>query len=165
MPETPSDPAAPTSPPEPSEDLKAKCDEYLQGWQRANADYANLKKDMDRAQAEFAKYAAAALLKDILPVLDAFKKAMAQKPAEAGAAQAWVDGIEAIRTQFESALKTAGISVIDQAGVAFDPTRHEAMMMEKATKDTSSGSVVRVLEPGYSLHDRVLRPAKVVVAE
>jgi molecular chaperone GrpE len=154
---------APQAPP--GDDLQKKCDEYLEGWKRATADYANLKKEHERERADFAKYAAANALSSLLPVLDSFAKADAAKPtrfAEAAQHAQWADGVSLVRQQFEGAMRSAGVAAIDQAGVPFDPTLHEAMMLQKGG---APGTVLKVLEPGYKLHDRVLRPAKVVVAE
>lgn len=152
----------------PADDLQKKCDEYLEGWKRAMADYANLKKENERGQTELAKYAAAGLVASLLPVLDGFTKAEAAKPArlaEAARHAQWSDGVSLVKAQFESVLKNAGVTAIDETGVPFDPSKHEAMIMEKRDKDHPAGEVIRVLESGYRLHDRVIRPAKVVVAE
>jgi molecular chaperone GrpE len=77
----------------------------------------------------------------------------------------WIDGIGHVRGQLESSLASAGVAPIDQTGVPFDPTMHDAMMMQKAEKDQAPGMVAKVLEPGWKLHDRVIRPAKVAVTE
>lgn len=148
---------------------KAKEVEYLAGWQRANADYANLKRDAERMQSEYAKYASAGMVTVLLPVIDSFAKAFAARPEAGADGQAfaqWADGIGHIKAQLDTALNKAGVILIDETHVPFDPKEHEAMMMEKAPgADTKPGTVLRVLEPGYLMHDRVLRPAKVVVSE
>ena len=144
---------------------KAQAQEYLDGWKRAKADYANLQREADRARGELARFVAAGLVTELLPILDNFRKASGQKPAfDAKQVEQWVNGIELIHTRFETVLKNAGVSAIDMEGVPFDPSSHEAMMSEKR-EGASPGSVLKVLEPGYRLHDRVLRPAKVIVAE
>ena len=143
---------------------KAQAEEYLAGWKRAMADYANLKREADRAQGELAKYAAAGLVTQLLPLLDSFKKAEATLPTDLSGLKPWVDGINAIGGQFEAVLKSAGVSRIEEAEVPFDPSRHEAMLAEKHSR-LKPGLVIKVLEPGYTMHERVLRPAKVVVAE
>ena len=149
--------------------LAKKCEDYLAGWQRANADYANLKRDTERMQSEYAKYASAGMVTVLLPVIDSFAKAFAARPAVGadGAAFAqWADGIGHIKAQLDTALNKAGVIIIDETDVPFDPKEHEAMMMEPPASDQAkSGIVVRILEPGYQMHDRVLRPAKVVVTE
>lgn len=155
--------AAPTPP---GDDVAAKAEEYLAGWQRAKADYANLQRDADAKLADLRKYAGAAFVHELLPVIDTFRKAMEQPPecAEDAGAKQWVEGIGHVRAQLEKVLAKNGISVIDTANVPFDANVHEAMLQQPAD-GAPPGSVVRILEPGYRMHDRVLRPAKVVVAE
>jgi molecular chaperone GrpE len=145
-------------------DDAALAEEYLAGWKRAMADYDNLKKESERMRADLGKYAAAGLISQLLPSLDAMKKAFSQQPAEPAAWQNWANGMSAVRQQIETVLKGAGVTAIEEAGVKFDPAVHEAMLQEKAEK-AEPGTVLKVLEPGYKMHDRVLRPAKVVVAE
>jgi molecular chaperone GrpE len=169
-------PAQPPEPPKkeeaspPVDELavaKKQAEEYLNGWKRAMADYANLQKETLRFREEFAKFACAGLIGEMLPVVDAFKKALAAepKPTEGDTAtRKWIDGVKNIRQQLEAALKKAGLTAIEEVGVAFDPAQHEAMMTRKQ-EDIGSGQVVEVLEPGYRLNDRVIRAAKVVVAE
>lgn len=150
----------------------AQAEEYLAGWKRAMADYANLKKEAERGQGELAKYASGNMVTELLPVVDSFAKAMAQRPHFGDGVQVdpakitqWIDGVGRIGDQLASVFSRAGVSVIDKAGVPFDPAVHEAMMNAPADKDHPSGTVTKVLESGYKLHDRVLRAAKVIVAE
>ncbi len=146
---------------------QALAEEHMAGWKRAMADYANLKKETERDRVEIAKYASSTLVFSLLPVLDSFTKATAARPSDSEAQKLaqWADGVALIRAQFENAMKNAGVMHIDEHGVPFDPSRHEAMMMEKSNEGIAPGTIIRVLEPGYTLHDRVIRPAKVVVAE
>lgn len=164
-------PAGPAPQPAPeapaADDLQKKCDEYLAGWKRAMADYANLKKDMERERADLAKYAVAGFVGKLLPTIESFRKAAEQLPAEpydAAKTKQWIDGVGHIRSQLDAAIASAGVAPIDQDGVPFDPNFHDAMMMEKR-EGSAPGTVLKVLEPGWKLHDRVIRPAKVVVAE
>lgn len=141
--------------------------DYLNGWKRAMADYANLKRETERDRFESAKFASASLVAELLPVYDHFRKALATRPEAPGEPETrkrWMDGIGHIVQRFETALKSVGVVVITETGVPFDPSRHEAMMKE--TRDGSvPGTVLAVLESGYALHDRILRPAKVTVSE
>lgn len=143
-------------------EAQAKADENLNGWKRAAADYANLKKETEKQKEEIAKYAAAGLVARLLPAVDHFAKAMAQKPGEKDEAKKWIEGVEHVKREFDTVLAEAGLAPIAETGVPFDPAFHEAMMSERGGK---SGDVLKVLEPGYKMHDRVLRAAKVVVAE
>jgi molecular chaperone GrpE len=149
---------------------KALAAENLAGWKRATADYANLKKEMERSTADLAKYAVAGFIGKLLPVVDSFRKATEQKPIGAGEPLdeqrigQWIDGIGHIRSQLDNLLAGAGVTAIDKSDVPFDATRHDAMMMQKAD-GVAAGTVIKVLDPGYMVHDRVIRPAKVIVAE
>ncbi len=164
--------AAPAAPPE-DELAKARAEaaDYLAGWQRAKADYANLKKEMERAREELVKYACAGFISELLPVVDNFKKAAAHEPKfdatpppDAGQLKQWAAGIGQIRQQIDTVLKKAGVTAIEETGIAFDPSIHEAMMTRKQ-EGAAPDLVIQVLEPGYKLHDKVLRPAKVIVSE
>ncbi|MFA6603308.1 MAG: nucleotide exchange factor GrpE [Patescibacteria group bacterium] len=150
---------------------RAEAVDNLAGWKRANADYANLKKDMERMREEFTKFACGSLVAELLPVLDSFRKAAAGLPTGADGGppdvaqlQQWVGGVDRIRQQLETVMKKAGVTAIEAAGAEFDPALHEAMMTRRQ-EGVASGQVVEVLETGYRLHDRVLRAAKVIVAE
>ena len=150
-----------------ADDLTKKCEEYLSGWQRALADYANLKRESERGAADIGKYASAGVVSALLPIIDSFAKAHTARPANDDTAKLaqWADGIGHIKAQLDGAMTKLGLTVIEAAHVPFDPVQHEAMMMEPPTEFVKSGTVIRVLESGYKMHDRVLRPAKVVVAE
>ncbi len=164
------------NPTPPAEDetakLQAQCEENLAGWKRATADYANLQKEMARERQEMGKYACANLATTLLPALDGFRDAAAHapKPDAAGAYDAsavakWMEGLEHVRKQLETALKAAGVEAIAETGVPFDPARHEAVLMEKPADPAQSGQVTKVLQSGYRMHDRILRAAKVAVGE
>jgi len=153
-------------------DALARAEENLAGWKRAAADYANLQKDAARQREEMAKYACTNLVRDILPALDGFRDAAAHAPKagpdgayDAKAVGQWIEGMNLVRTRLESVLNAAGVTAVDETGVKFDPGCREALMVEKPDKPERSGEVLRVLQAGYLMHDRVLRAAKVVVAE
>lgn len=139
----------------------------LEGWKRAMADYANLKKDSEAKMKEMGRYASANVVKELLPVLDSFAKAFGHMPAEGADAATWKQwsvGVGHVRAQFEKVMEGSGVQPIAQANVPFDPTMHEAML-QKQVEGIASGTVISILEPGWKMHDRVLRPAKVEVAE
>jgi molecular chaperone GrpE len=148
---------------------QAQAADYLSGWQRAMADYANLKKDMERLSVDVAATASAKTLRPVLEVFDSFTKAAAHAPelpdldALKPVAQ-WVSGIGTIRGQFESALRRLGVEPVDKAGVPFDPNVHEAMLSQ-TQEGTEPGMVLAILEPGYLLHGKVVRTAKVTVSQ
>jgi len=162
----------PASPPDDElTKCRAQAEDYLAGWKRATADYANLKKEMDRMREELSKYACANLVTSLLPALDGFRDAFAHAPkaengtpVDAKALAAWLGGLGQVRSQLEAALKNAGVTAIDEAGVPFDPSVHDAVLVEKQ-EGAKPGTVLRVLQAGCRMNDRVLRPAKVVVSE
>jgi molecular chaperone GrpE len=143
-------------------ELRAKADEYLDGWQRARADFANYKKRIERDQEESRGRAAAALLAKILPVEDDLRRAVRERP-EAEGYPHWADGIELIQRKLAALLEAEGVELIPADGVAFDPALHEAVTYEPSN-DHKEGEIIEVIQQGYRLGERVLRPARVRVA-
>jgi molecular chaperone GrpE len=135
---------------------------------RALAESENTRRRVQRDREDFARYSAAPLAKDILPVADNLARALAAVPQEAlandEALRNLVEGIAATERQFQSALERHNIKRIDPEGETFDSHRHQAMF-EVPGSDKPNGTVVQVLQPGYILHDRLLRPALVGVAK
>lgn len=144
-----------------------KAAEYLAGWKRAQADYANLKRESEARVADIARHAAGAFVEQMLPIIDGFEKAHAAYPDESDAAKLaqWAAGIGLIKLQLDTLLARAGVTRIAESGVPFDPSFHEAMLQKPADDAHPTGTVLEVLEPGYRMGERVLRPAKVTVAE
>ncbi|MFH2062808.1 MAG: nucleotide exchange factor GrpE [bacterium] len=137
--------------------------DYKDSYLRAVADYDNLKKETLRLRGDYAKYAATEVIGQLLPVGDNLKKALDQRPQDEVCAK-WIEGIVLISEQFGKVMAAAGVTPIEETGVPFDPTVHEALMREKGD-GVAADTVIQIIEPGYRLHDRVLRPAKVIVAE
>ena len=135
---------------------------------RALAEAENTRRRTQRDREEFARYALAPLAKEILPVADNLARALAAVPKEAlandEALKNLVDGIAATERQLQSALERHSIKRIDPEGEKFDSHRHQAMFEVPGT-DKPGGTVVQVLQSGYILHDRLLRPALVGVAK
>ncbi len=140
------------------EEEKAKSEANLAGWQRAQADFINYKRFAEQEKEEICKQANARLLQDILPVLDDFERALAAVPPEE-ADSSWVEGLKLIDRKFRDTLEKAGVSCIECMGKEFDPRFMDAVTCIPGKRDT----VVQVLQTGYTLHDKVIRPAKVVV--
>jgi molecular chaperone GrpE len=142
-------------------DKLAQCeklrDEYLAGWQRQKADFLNYQKEETGRRAEWLKFANADLLLDILLALDSFDLALIQVESEKSK-----QGIQLIRAQLESILRKRGLEEIKALGEKFDPAIHEAIETVSAP-DKTEDTVAEVVQRGYLLHDRVLRPAKVKV--
>jgi molecular chaperone GrpE len=139
-------------------EARAKAQEYMEGWQRAQADYANFKKRLELDKIDAVKYANAGLIIKILPVLDDFERAVEHVPPELKKAP-WVGGINGIARKLESVLESAGVSRIKAQGEMFDPSLHEAV----GSMPGAEGMVIRELATGYKFNERVLRPAKVLV--
>jgi molecular chaperone GrpE len=143
------------------EKARAEAAEYLDGWQRARAEFANYKKRVEREQAEAHARAAAGILIRFLPVLDDLERALKERPP--GADPGWVEGIELVLRKLQGLLEAEGVEMIPAEGQPFDPTLHEAVTHE-ASGDHREGHVIEVIQKGYRLGDRVLRPSLVRVA-
>lgn len=142
--------------------LRHQADEYLKGWQRAKADYSNFKKQAEREKEEMIQFANAALLLQLLPIYDHFKRALEHVPDNARQTE-WAKGVGHIRSQFQNFFKTLGIEEIPTVNQLFDPVRHEAITRERrpgVTPDT----VVEELATGFTFRGKVLIPAKVKVS-
>lgn len=145
------------------EAANAKAAEYLDGWQRARADFANYKKRIERENADLSQNVAAETLARFLPVLDDFDLAMKNAPTEGEAAK-WSEGVALVYRKFNTLLENNNIKRIDALGKPFDPNFHDAVVHEDSP-DHPSGTVIDVLRQGYKLGERVLRPALVKVAK
>jgi molecular chaperone GrpE len=144
-------------------EARAKSDEYLDGWQRSRAEFANYKKRIDRDQAQTYQVAAGAVIRHFLGVVDDLERALKNRPLE-GEGAAWAEGIELIYRKLLSILESEGVTFIEAEGATFDPNFHEAVVSEE-NSDYASGQVIEVLQQGYMLGDKVLRPAQVRVAK
>ncbi|MEX0788233.1 MAG: nucleotide exchange factor GrpE [Anaerolineales bacterium] len=137
--------------------------EYLDGWQRSRAEFANYKSRVRREELEAQAQATATVLARTLPILDDLERALKDRPRE-GEAAVWADGLELIFRKWLSLLEAAGVEPILAEGLHFDPTLHEALSHEESP-DHGEGEVIQVITQGYRLGDRVLRPALVRVAK
>ena len=143
--------------------LQSLADEYLDGWQRSRAEFANYKNRLKRDEQEMYAQTAASLLARTLPVVDDLERALRDRPADNDASP-WADGIERIYRKLRDILESEGVETIPAEGLAFEPTVHEALSHE-ASPDHKEGQVIEVVVPGYRLGERVLRPALVRVAK
>jgi len=137
-------------------------DAYLGLAQRVQADFENYQQRLKRDLAMERQYAATPLARDLLSALDNLDRALAAI-RDTGEGGSLVQGVSMVRSQLLDALRRHGISIIEALGHPFDPNYHEAML-ETPTRDAPPRTVVMVLEQGYKIHDRVLRPARVAVA-
>jgi molecular chaperone GrpE len=142
------------------EEAQKQRDEYLAGWQRTKADFINYKKDEAKRLEEIAKYGSVDLIKDLISVLDNFDLAL-RSLEKAGPVE---KGIYLIRSQIEDILKRRGLEKVSvKPGDEFDPMIAEAM--SEVASEHPPGTIVEEIEPGYRLHDKVVRPARVIISK
>ena len=133
---------------------------YLDNWRRAEADLQNLKRRSEQERVESSRYAGASLMINILPIVDDFERAFQSlDPHVAG--MTWFDGVRLIYRKLIALLESAGVQPIKAEGETFDPKFHEAV----AHVEGEENKVISEVQRGYMLHDRVLRPAMVVVGK
>ncbi len=145
---------------------KKERQEYLSGWQRAQADYANLKKDEERDRTRFVKFATETFLKELLPALDSFHTAFGNKEAWEKVDLNWRMGVQHIYAQLRSVLERHGLSFIEpKIGEPFDPKQHQSVGTAGVEKREQEHTVAAVLQKGYALHGKIVEPAKVQVGE
>lgn len=144
-------------------EAQAKAGENLEGWQRAQAEFANYKKRLAREQEQLSAEVRGRVLKRYLEIADDLERALAHKPA-AGDGADWAGGVELIYKKLLGYLESEGLTRIDPLGQPFDPNQHEAVAQEES-QGQDSGTIIEVLRPGYMLAERVLRPAAVKVAK
>ena len=138
---------------------EVRAQENLDRWQRAQADLANYRRRAQFEREELEKFAASSLVASLLPVLDSFDRAWMTLPGQFRRLT-WLSGVAMIHSQLRGTLERVGLLEIEAEGQPFDPAVHEAV-------DSEAGDgpphVVAVLQAGYKLHERVLRPALVKV--
>ena len=140
--------------------LQQERDEYLDNLQRLKAEFDNYRKRAAREQESLVARAHERLVKDLLPVLDDLTRAL--EAAENHEEATLEDGVRLVHRQLAQILEKEGLAEIETVGV-FDPHVHEALLSQPS--EAESGSVIEVLQKGYRLGDRVLRPARVIIAE
>ena len=139
--------------------LRKERDDYLDALQRLKAEFDNYRKRTAREQAELVTRANERLVKELLPVLDDLSRAL--QAAEAHQEAALEDGVTLVHRSFADLLRREGLVEIETNG-RFDPHVHEALLSQPS--DAEEGTVLDVVQVGYKLGERVLRPARVVVA-
>ena len=151
------------------EQLRAKLaeaeqarDRNLDLAKRTQAEFENFQKRSQRETAAALRYAEAPLAFDLLAILDNLDRAVAAAK-QAGETGPLVQGVAMVQSQVLDVFRRHGITRIEAQGRPFDPNQHQAVM-QQPSKEYPPGTVVQVLEHGYMLHDRVLRPARVVVS-
>lgn len=133
---------------------------------RAHAEMDNLRKRTDREKADISKYAVTRFAGDMVAVVDNLERALAAMPRDAAMepqTKALVEGVDLTAQDLRKALERHSVVRLDALNQIFDPNFHQAVM-EEENKEVAAGTVVRVLQEGYRIGDRVLRPSMVVVA-
>lgn len=150
------------------EELKAcrkEKEEYLTGWQRAKADYVNLQRELESAKVNVGILTKEKLVEKLLPALDSFEMAFANKEHWEKLDKEWQNGMTSIHKQLLSGLSSSGIDQIDKVEIPFDPSIHQSISVVNTDKEKQDHTVEKVLQVGYKIGDRVIRPAKVTIYE
>jgi molecular chaperone GrpE len=141
-------------------EAEAKVVEYKDGWARSQAEFQNYRKRIERDNELTYVSMKADIIKKVLPALDDLERALQNRPAD----DAWASGIELIARKLQNILDNEGVKRIEAKGMAFDPTFHEAITHEPSD-EVESEHVIDVVQNGYMLGERVIRPALVRVAQ
>ncbi|MCE1252401.1 MAG: nucleotide exchange factor GrpE [Anaerolineae bacterium] len=144
------------------EKVRKQADENLVSWQRERADFTNYKKRIEREQEMLNQNITAATVKKFLVILDDLERAMKLRPTS-GEGAAWAEGMELVYRKFISVVESCGVTAMQADNAAFDPNLHEAITHEDSP-DHQSGQIIEVVQKGYMIGDRVMRPALVRVA-
>ena len=141
-------------------EAEAKTSEYKDNWLRSQAEFQNYRKRVERDSELTYVSLKGDIIKKILPVLDDLERALQNRSAE----DPWASGIELVARKFQNILESEGVKKIEALGVEFDPNFHEAISHETAD-GVQSGYVIGVVQNGYMIGERVIRPALVRVAQ
>jgi molecular chaperone GrpE len=143
--------------------LRAERDSMFERLARATADFQNTRKRLDAEADQRVQYANSALIKSLLPVIDNFERALKMDPAKVDAASI-LKGMQIVHDQWLKVLRDQKVEEIaPQPGEPFDPNRHEALMQQPG--NYAEPTVTQLLQKGYALHGRTLRPAQVAVSK
>lgn len=142
------------------EEAEAKASEFKDSWLRSQAEFQNYRKRVERDNELMRSTMKGDIVKKVLPVLDDLERALQNRPDD----DAWAGGIELIVRKLQTIIESEGVKRIEAKGAAFDPNFHEAISHEPAD-GVESGFVIEVVQNGYMLGERVIRPAMVRVAQ
>lgn len=144
---------------------RAEKEEYLTGWQRAKADYVNLQKEAELKFSRGKEIGTEELADSLLPALDAFDMAMANKVAWEAVDKNWRQGIEYIQSKFVQALADNKVAVIGKIGDKFDPMLHESVESISTDDELKDHTIESIVQSGYKMGERIIRPARVRIFE
>jgi molecular chaperone GrpE len=138
--------------------------EYLAGWQRAKADYLNLKKDHETSRHEIGKWAKEGVLTDLFTIADSFELAFGNKEAWEQAPENWRKGIEYIYNQLQTIFRDHGVEEISpKVGDKFNHAEQEPIGTIETKEESEDDDIAEVIKKGYKLHGKIVRPASVKV--
>ena len=143
------------------QDATARAEQNLYNWQRSAADFSNFKRRTDEERGAQAQFRTAILIGKLLSVLDDFDRALDNAPDDVP--ESWLEGVQLVERKLRGVLESEGVTAIEAEGLPFDPNLHEAVVHED-TKDHPDNQVIGELQRGYRLHDRLIRPSLVRVA-
>lgn len=141
----------------------AEKQEYLTGWQKEKAEFINIRRRDEESKQEFLKFATVGLVEELLPVLDSFDMAMGNKEAWNAVSAEWRAGMETIYNQFKGILIKNGVEAFGQIGDIADPAKFHMIGVDETDDSSKDNTVSSVLQKGYLMKDKVLRPAMVRV--
>lgn len=145
-------------------ELEAKAAENWDKYLRATAELENVRRRVERESATLQKYALERILGELITVNDSLELALNAVAGESAETRAHLEGLQLTHKQFWATLERYGVSAIDAEGQAFNPELHQAVSMQPSA-EVPPNHVLTVMQKGYKLHDRLLRPAMVVVAK
>ncbi len=143
-------------------EMELQSAEYLEGWQRARAEFANARKRLEKQRSTAYQNATGDFAAKILPLLDDFGRAMDTVPEEIESNR-WYEGIGLVHKKLIAILEILNLEIIEAVGIPFDPNIHEALALIEA-EGVESGVIVEEIQVGYRLGDKVIRPSLVNVA-
>lgn len=144
---------------------KAEKEEYLTGWQKERAEFANYRKEEENRKALFSEAMRERILSRFLSVMDSFNMAFANKEAWAKVDDSWRKGVEYIYSQMNNIFEEYGVKPVGVEGEAFDPNIHESVNVVETDKKELEHKVAEVIQKGYKLGEHVIRPARVNIYE
>ena len=142
------------------EEAAALRDQFL----RIAAEFENYKKRAGREYDEFKKYSNASIVKALLPSIDNLERALSASPSTAETSSAIIDGVRMVLSDMLKVFESFQVKQVEAEGKMFDPSFHQAIMQEEA-EGVPENQIIKVLQNGYIMHDRLIRPAMVVVAK
>lgn len=143
----------------------AEKQEYLDGWQRERAQFANLRKQDEKDKKEFIKFAKEEVVTDLIPVLESFEMARSNKEVWEKVDKNWRMGVEYIHSQLKQILESHGVTEVNPEGQDFDPMRDEAVEYIPVENKDQNNKIVQVIQKGYNLNGKAIKAPRVKVGE